>query len=344
MYKLIPLSLVLLNLNLILAGHKHQKNESEKKIEGKEISSLFRRSVTCQFPTDKGLVAVQTSGKNAGWAMHDDQECTAGSWCPYACPPGQLMGQWDPSVTSYTYPGSQYGGLYCDENGDLQEERSGSYCYSGCGTVQVQNNLGQNSLWCQTVLPGNEEMLIPTNVVSGGKSTIAVPDQNYWAGTASHFYINPPGVSVDDGCKWGSTANDYGNWAPYVAGANQDSNKNTFVKIGWNPVYLEDTSPFKSKEPSFGLRITCDDESKCNGLPCEIDPSKTGVNGVSGSSSTGAGGGDFCVVTASDGATANIVVFDVSGSSTKKKREQHEHAQHKREVTRTVYTTVTKKV
>lgn len=37
--------------------------------------------------------------------------------------------------------------------------------------------------WCQTVLPGNEAMLIPTLVDS--IATLAVPDPSYWCGTAS---------------------------------------------------------------------------------------------------------------------------------------------------------------
>ncbi|EDO14446.1 hypothetical protein Kpol_224p4 [Vanderwaltozyma polyspora DSM 70294] len=271
-----------------------------------------KRSGTCQFPNYDGMVAVQTQGSNAGWAMHSDQQCTFGSWCPYACKPGQLMGQWDPSVTSYSYPGSQYGGLYCDNNGILQTpDSSKAYCYEGAGTVLAKNTAsGGNVAFCQTVLPGNEEMLIPTDISSGGSQTLAVPGPEYWAGTASHFYVNPPGVSVDDGCKWGSTSNPWGNWSPYVAGANIDANKNTYVKIGWNPVYLEATSPFKDSKPSFGIRITCDDESQCDGLPCSIDPNSQSINGVNSASATdGAGGAGFCVVTAKNGAKANIEIF-----------------------------------
>ncbi|CCE63948.1 hypothetical protein TPHA_0G01110 [Tetrapisispora phaffii CBS 4417] len=272
-----------------------------------------RRGGTCAFPSEEGMVAVQTSGTNAGWAMHYDQQCSYGSWCPYACKPGQLMAQWDPEVTSYTYPGSQYGGLYCDDNGVLQKPfPEKDYCYDGKGTFIAKNQAGSDVAFCQTVLPGNEEMLIPTLVGSNSDSVLAVPGTDYWASTASHFYVNPPGVSVDDGCKWGSTANPWGNWAPYVAGANMDDNQNTFVKIGWNPVYLEDTSPFKNVKPSYGVRITCDDPSQCEGLPCSIDPSSQDINAVNSTQSAdGAGGGAFCVVTAKNGAKANIEVFEV---------------------------------
>lgn len=272
-------------------------------------------NTTCAFPSYEGMVAVQTDGANAGWAMHEDQQCTAGSWCPYACKPGQLMGQWDPSVTSYTYPGSQYGGMYCNDDCTLQKPISSqSYCYDGKGTVSAVNNAnGGDIAFCQTVLPGNEEMLIPTLVSQGGEQTLAVPGTDYWASTASHFYINPPGVSCSDGCKWGTSSNPWGNWSPYVAGANMDDNGNTFVKIGWNPIYLES---FGTTKPSFGIKITCDDPSQCNGLECYIDPAEQDINNVfSSDSSTGAGGGNFCVVTARNNAKAKIVIFDAGDSS-----------------------------
>lgn len=37
--------------------------------------------------------------------------------------------------------------------------------------------------WCQTILPGNENMVIPTMVEI--EATIAVPDINYWQETAA---------------------------------------------------------------------------------------------------------------------------------------------------------------
>lgn len=63
----------------------------------------------CDFPTDAGLVAVSPDQQNGGWAMSPDQSCTAGNYCPYACPPGQLAMQWNPDATSYNYPLSMVG-------------------------------------------------------------------------------------------------------------------------------------------------------------------------------------------------------------------------------------------
>lgn len=74
----------------------------------------------CKFPRDVGLVPVTLEKLNAGWAMSPDQECLPEKYCPYACPPGQIMAQWDPAATSYTYPISMNGGLYCDKDGNIQ--------------------------------------------------------------------------------------------------------------------------------------------------------------------------------------------------------------------------------
>ncbi|KAG7886523.1 hypothetical protein KL938_000176 [Ogataea parapolymorpha] len=267
-----------------------------------------KRAAQCSFPTDKGLVKI-SSVNGGGWAQ--DKSCTPGNYCPYACPPGKLMAQWNPKVTSYSYPGSQDGGLYCNDNGELETPISNhDYCVDGKGTASVKNSASKNVAFCQTVLPGNEEMLIPTNVDSSSSQTLAVPGTDYWASTASHFYINPPGVSTDEGCQWGSTSNPYGNWSPYVAGFNMDDSGNTFAKIGWNPVYFEDSSPFKNEKPSFGVRLSCNNGDKCNGNTCEINPQKYGLNKVSGSDNV-SDGAAWCVLTATDNSDVTVEVFDL---------------------------------
>jgi hypothetical protein len=69
-------------------------------------ATVEKRDGQCAFPYDVGLVAVTPNAMNAGWAMSPDQPCKPGGYCPYACPPGQVMAQWDPKATSYTYPQS----------------------------------------------------------------------------------------------------------------------------------------------------------------------------------------------------------------------------------------------
>ncbi|RAH75764.1 hypothetical protein BO86DRAFT_394006 [Aspergillus japonicus CBS 114.51] len=272
-----------------------------------------KKTGSCQFPSDAGLVAVTPGELNGGWAMSPDQECTPGGYCPYACPPGQVSMQWDPEATSYSFPLSMNGGLYCDEDGNIQKPfPKKPYCQDGTGAVSAKNKCSSHVSFCQTVLPGNEAMLIPTLVQE--LETLAVPDVEYWLETAAHFYINPPGYSTDTACVWGTSSSPIGNWSPYVAGANTDASGNTYVKIGWNPIYLELTTPFRDVVPDFGVEIECEGDS-CNGLPCKIDPDVNGVNEMTGSSSIGAGGAAFCVVTVPKGESANIVVFDKASSS-----------------------------
>ncbi|PGH11027.1 hypothetical protein AJ80_07303 [Polytolypa hystricis UAMH7299] len=298
------------------AKHQHfHRDASPSPMEGEGVmvaveSVLDRRGGQCEFPSDAGLVAVTPNEQNAGWAMSPDQPCKPGNYCPYACPAGEVMAQWDPDATSYTYPASMNGGLYCDQSGKIQKPFPNKpYCVDASGPLNVMNKASGHVAFCQTVLPGNEAMLIPTAVESSAQ--LAVPNPSYWCSTAAHYYINPPGTDCETACVWGTKENPWGNWSPYVAGANQDSNGQSFVKIGWNPIYLEPATPFRNERPKFGVKIECEG---CNGLPCEIDPSVNDVNEVTGSGTNGAGGASFCVVTVPKGSSANIVVFDVGGS------------------------------
>lgn len=289
-------------------AHNHSRGGDEIEQQLKPRGRLTNRSGQCAFPEDAGLVTVTPSQMNAGWAMSPDEECTAGSYCPFACPPGQVMNQWKPGST-YVYPESMYGGLYCDDSGEITKPYpSRDYCADGVGTVSAVNNADGVVAFCQTVLPGNEAMLIPTSVDS--KAVIAVPGTSYWDSTAAHYYVNEPGYSTDEACIWGTSAKAIGNWSPYVAGANQDLTGDTYVKIGWNPKHQDD---FYGILPSFGIKIECPD-GECNGLPCSIDPSSDGYGGVtSEDAASGAGGADFCVVTVTSG-SAEIIVFSTGDS------------------------------
>lgn len=262
----------------------------------------------CKFPDKEGLVSVFKDGVNAGWAMSPDEACIPGKYCPYACPPGQLMNQWNPEATTYLYPTSMDGGLYCNNDGSTRKPFSDrELCVDGEGTVSVVNNAAKNVAFCQTVLPGNEAMLIPTNVESGKEQILAVPGPQYYASAASHYYVNPPGKSTEDGCVWGTNDKEVGNWAPYVAGMNSDANGNTFIKIGVNPKHIDD---FSGNTPNFGLRIVCDNPQDCNGMECELNP-KNGYNKAKGPSSGLSLGAEYCIVTAKNHAKAKIEVFEV---------------------------------
>ncbi|EKJ68534.1 hypothetical protein FPSE_11310 [Fusarium pseudograminearum CS3096] len=290
----------------IVAGKSHGHRHGQHSVL--ESRPLQKRGGQCQFPTDDpNMVAVTPDAKNAGWALSPDQECKPGSYCPFACKPGMVMNQWDPKST-YEYPSSMDGGLFCNEDGEIEQPFDGKpNCVSGTGSVEAVNKCGSTMSWCQTVLPGNEAMLIPTVVSSS--ATLAVPGSSYWCSTAAHFYINPPGTG-EEGCVWGTEDKPVGNWSPYVAGANTESNGQTFVKIGWNPIWED--SALKSTLPEFGVEIQCPDGG-CTGLPCKIDPTKGQGNVGSALSAKGAGGSAFCVVTVQKGSTAQIVAFSTSG-------------------------------
>lgn len=281
-------------------------------------AKVAKRGV-CQFPGGDNVVAVTPDAQNAGWAMSPDQPCKPGMYCPYACASGMVGTQWDPS-SDYSTSARMNGGLYCDHDGNIKKPFPNKpLCVAGTGAVKLVNKCNKLISACQTVLPGNEAMLIPTLIES--ISTLAVPDMSYWQSTAAHYYLNPPGVG-SDGCRWGTDSSPIGNWAPYVAGANTVANGDTFVKIGYNPVWQ--SSSLGSQAPSYGLKIECPDGG-CNGLPCMINP---GGSVESNNGAVGAGGSAFCVVTVPKGKTAHIVAFDGSGGhaapETPKPKETHQ--------------------
>ncbi|KAH9891507.1 beta-glucosidase-domain-containing protein [Xylariomycetidae sp. FL2044] len=302
------------------ASHRHQLLHAEKRhapshlshqynprYEGRNTTELKARGSgkKCTFPEDKGLIAITPGAMNGGWAMAPDQECVSGTWCPIACPSGKVMNQWKPD-TIYSFPESTYGGVYCNDDGEIEVPfEDEDWCVEGTGTVAAVNNAGKRVSFCQTCLPGYEDMIIPTDV--DDVATIAVPSIKYWDATAAHYYINEPGVGADEGCHWGDESKPIGNWAYYVAGANTVADGSTFVKVGLNPVWQN--SALFSHKPTFGLKIECPDGG-CNGLPCSCD----GNGVVSDDKATGAGGSDFCVVTVSKGSSANIVVYNLDGS------------------------------
>ena len=73
----------------------------------------------------------------------------------------------------------QNGGLYCDSNGQISKPFPDKpYCQSTATNIGAVNNAGGVVSFCQTVLPGNEAMLIPTEV--NDYATLVVPGTDYW--------------------------------------------------------------------------------------------------------------------------------------------------------------------
>ncbi|KAJ5500785.1 hypothetical protein N7453_009836 [Penicillium expansum] len=307
-------ALVALIASAEAAKHSHGQSHNH---ESRDVA-MAKRSGKCEFPSDAGLVEITPNEQNAGWAMSPDEPCKPGNYCPYACPPGQVSMQWDPKATSYSYPMSMRGGLYCDDDGKIHKPfPNRDYCESATGVLKAHNKAGKSVSFCQTVLPGNEAMLIPTMVDT--LADLAVPGMSYWCSTAAQYYINAPGVTAEEGCIWGTSANPVGNWSPYTAGANTDDNR-------LEPYLLEASTPFRNVKPDFGIEIECEGDG-CNGLPCKIDPAVNDVNEMIGTPFVGAGGATGCVVTIPKGETAHIIVFEKEGNGSTSS-ETIEHLDH----------------
>jgi Beta-glucosidase (SUN family) len=92
----------------------------------------------------------------------------------------------------------KHGGLLCNSDGTVSKPfPDRDYCTKGPNTALAQNTRSDgNVAFCQTVLPGNENMLIPTDVAQGATMTLSVPGTEYWAGTAAAYYVNGPGKKV----------------------------------------------------------------------------------------------------------------------------------------------------
>ena len=156
-------------------------------------------------------------------------------------------------------------------------------------------------------------MLIPNLVGGNSQLTLAVPDPSYWCSTAAEYYINIPGYDTETACIWGDSSHPYGNWAPFVAGANKASDGNTYVMVGINPIFCCEANAFAGTDPGFAIRLECPDGG-CNGMPCECNPATMGPNKCTGGT-VGAGGAEFCTVTVPNGGSAQLVIFSTANNS-----------------------------
>ncbi len=78
----------------------------------------------------------------------------------------------------------QNGGLYCDKDGEIRKPfPEKPYCQDAKAGVGAISKASGPVSFCQTVLPGNEAMLIPTEVEDW--TELAVPGTDYWCGTAA---------------------------------------------------------------------------------------------------------------------------------------------------------------
>ncbi|PVV05028.1 hypothetical protein BB560_000457 [Smittium megazygosporum] len=253
----------------------------------------------CKFPwkgpNNHYVYPITPYQLNDGWAMSPDQQCKFGSWCPYACQPGYYSAQWDPQSANPTGKGSMNGGLYCDENGILKKPfPDRPYCMRGMGNVIINNTLPKPVSACQTVYPGNEAMIIPSTAPGRGFVRLNVVPKTYWLRTSAQFYVNLDGTN-DENCVWGKPDVPMGNWGPYIFGAGQAADGNTYVSVRYNPLYVEAKHDPKR---AYNVRVRCV-SGKCVFPPPNECKCEKGICSLR----------DGCTVTLTDNARAQFVLY-----------------------------------
>lgn len=249
-------------------------------------------------PTGQGVISIDwISGLNGGWSsiMNENggtsSNCQDGYYCSYACQAGMSKTQWPSEQPS---SGISVGGLYC-KNGLLYRSNTDNnyLCEWGAQSASFVSEISQDVAICRTDYPGSENMNIPTLLSAGSNApaTVIVSESYFkWQGkpTSTQYYVNNAGVSVEDGCIWGTDGSGVGNWAPVVLGAGQTGG-NTYLSLIPNPNNQE--------APNYNIKIVGTSGSNVNGQ-CSYE----------GGSYNGGSGSDGCTVTVSSG-SANFVFY-----------------------------------
>ena len=128
-------------------------------------------------------------------------------------------------------------------------------------TVQVVNNMGDDVAVCRTDYPGTEAETVPLDAQPGSTNPLTCPDATsyyMWQGshTSAQYYVNPKGVSVEDGCQWGSPANPWGNYAPLNLGVGW-SNGAAWLSIFQNAPTTDAKLDFTVEIQGDGISGTC---------------------------------------------------------------------------------------
>lgn len=235
------------------------------------------------LPTGQGVVSVDwISGLNGGYTsiMNSNGDtsstCQDGFYCSYACQAGMSKTQWPSQQPSN---GISVGGLYC-KAGKLYRSNldANTLCEWGAQTANFVSNLDQDVAICRTDYPGSENMNVPTLLGAGSSAPCSVVDSdNYynWQGgkTSAQYYVNNAGVSVEDGCIWGTAGSGVGNWAPVVLGAG---------KVGSNTYLSLIPNPNNKDAPNYNIKIQGTDGSSTVGSCSYIDGSYSGGSGSDG--------------------------------------------------------------
>lgn len=210
-------------------------------------------------PTGQGVIAIDwISGLTGGWStiMNENGDtsstCQDGFYCSYGCQAGMSKTQWPEQQPSN---GVSMGGLLC-KNGKLYRSNTNadSLCEWGTPDINFVSEIGKDVAICRTDYPGSENMNIPTLLSAGGQAPVSVVDSDTyytWQGgkTSTQYYVNNAGVSVEDGCIWGTAGSGVGNWAPVVLGAGTTGGL-TYLSLIPNPNNKD--------QPNYNLKIVGD--------------------------------------------------------------------------------------
>ncbi len=127
--------------------------------------------------------------------------------------------------------------------------------------MQVKNELNAQVAVCRTDYPGTEAQTVPVDSQPGSTEPLTCPNsQTYyqWEGahTSAQYYVNPMGVSVEEGCQWGSNANPWGNYAPLNLGVGY-SNGAAWLSIFQNSPTTDAQLDFTVEIQGDGISGTC---------------------------------------------------------------------------------------
>lgn len=205
-------------------------------------------------------------------------KCHSGAMCSYACPPGYQKSQW-PTTQGST--GQSVGGLQC-KNGKLYltNKNHKQLCIAGVGGVHVKNQMDTDVAVCRTDYPGTESETVPLSASSGNTHDLTCPDgDSYfnWEGkaTSAQYYVNPKGVSTEEGCQWGDGSKPIGNWAPINLGVGH-TKFGKFLSIFPN-------TPTTNEKLDFNVKIVGDNLSdECRYEGGTFYDSKGPISGNSG--------------------------------------------------------------
>lgn len=252
------------------------------------------------FPSGNGVIAIDWLDFG-GWSGIENVEdnstggdCRDGVYCSYACQPGMSKTQWP---TSQPSSGVSVGGLYCDDGYLYRSNTDTDYlCEWGVEAAYAVNELDEAVAICRTDYPGTENMVIPTYVEAGSTLPLTVVNEEtyyQWQGqmTSAQYYVNNAGVSYEDGCIWGDSSSDVGNWAPLNFGAGWVSSGSSGIS------YLSlIPNPNNETPPNYSVKIVANDDSTMNGECYYVDGYYNGD------------GSDGCTVALTDG-TASFVFY-----------------------------------